>query len=229
MFQFVLWTLVIPLAAAFDGAFDEDGVLSPGTYFTDAGQQVFLAAGQSSNATSSVSFVRAYNNTPETWTWGVSVADIPIPSPIQDLGLPSANYSAGRHIRNTQYQLSFPTGGRNETLQMLLRDRNMSLFVNAFAVNVEKSAIDGFSNNGNGSCATILSASCIQSIQDATLASAGKQFDVSALDNCSSIFTRGSSGAVGFGKRSDHAARRALMLIFLPCRRRAFQLELSRQ
>lgn len=199
MFQFVLWALVISLAVAKEDAFAIDGVLSPGTYFTDAGQQVFLAAGQNSNATSSVSFVRTYNNTPETWTWRVSIADIPIPSPVQDLGLPSANYSAGRHIRNTQYQLGFPTGGRNETLQMLLRDRNMSLEVNAFAVNVGKSAIDGFSNPSNGSCATILSASCIQSIQDATFASAGMRFDISGLQNCSSIFTRDSSGAIGFG------------------------------
>lgn len=229
MFQFVLWTLVIPLAAALDSVPAIDGVLSPGTYSTNAGRQVFLAAGQSSNATSSVSFVRTYNNTPETWTWRVSVADIPIPNPSQDLGSPSADFSAGRHIRNTQYQLSFPTGGRNETLQMLLRERNMSLEVNAFAVDVGKSALDGFSNPSNGSCATILSASCIQSIREATFVAAGKQFDISALDNCSSIFTRNSSGGVIFGRCSNPAARRDLMLIFLTCRRRTFQLELSRQ
>jgi hypothetical protein len=229
MFQLVLWTLVISLAAALDSVPAIDGVLSPGTYFTDAGRQVFLAAGQSPNATSAVTFVRTYNNTPEAWAWRVSIADIPIPNPSQDLGLPSADYSAGRHIRNTQYQLSFPAGGRNETLQMLLRERNMSLEVNAFAVNVGKSVLDGFSNPDNGSCATILSASCIQSIREATFAAAGKQFDIAALDNCSSTFTQDSSGAAIFGEYFHHAARRALMLTFLTCRHRTLQLELSRQ
>jgi hypothetical protein len=228
MFRLVLWTLVVPLAAALDSVAAETGPLRPGSSFTDAGRHVYLAAGQSPNATSAVSFVRTYNNTLERWSWRVSIADIPIPSPIQDLGLPSANYSAGQHIRNTQYQLSFPTSGRNDSLQTLLRERDMSLYVNAFAVNVEKSAISGFSNDGDGSCATILSASCIQSIQDATFASAGKQFDISALQNCSSIFARGSSGSAAFGQCSNHAVRRAMMLISLIYRRRAHELELSR-
>jgi hypothetical protein len=177
------------------------GPSRPGIGNTPEALQVSADAGRQPNATDSVTFTRAYNNTQEEWTWRINVTDISVPNRIDDLGMPGANFSQGLHIANVQWQLEWP-GDEVDSLQTYLMKRNMSVGFTALISNKPSSITDRYSDSDNGNCTAVLGDKCTQSITQ--FASEGDMVSFTGLEGCAdSLDVQGGGGVqsgTGFSK-----------------------------
>jgi hypothetical protein len=117
-----MWMLLVFSASAKNNGLPVSGPYKPGIGSTPEALKISEAAGRQLNVTSAVTSTRTYNNIPEIWTWRVNITEIAVPDQISDLGMPSANFSQGLHVANTQWQLEWPTD--DDSLQMFLGKRN---------------------------------------------------------------------------------------------------------
>lgn len=194
--------LLVSAAAAQNADFGESGSLSIGDYNTPQAEQVYLNAYNNPNASQSVTF-QAPGTSAGSWTWRVTVAEINIPDNHQDLGLPSANYSLHERITNTQWHLEWSLkNNSNVTLQALLGESNVDLYINAIQATFSKSALSQYSQQSNGDCTALLGSQCLQAIQVAAVenfngGSVGN-VDIQNLANCSDAFRRAGASDFSF-------------------------------
>lgn len=183
-----------------------EGNLSPGPFGTLAGELAAKAAGRHPNVTSAVTFDGpTVNGTQQTWTWRLNITDFAIPNNITEYGMPSADYSDGYHVVNTQWQLEWPQGkdNSNQSLQSLLSDNGESLFyVQTFTMMAPSNITNGWTSPSDGSCNSVFGDACTTALIEQ--ASSGAQADYYYVPTCDSTFgialtTPGSTGT-GFGK-----------------------------
>lgn len=195
----LLWAMFALLVPAQNTGLPVSGPLSPGPGRTPEEWRVSEAAGRQPNATNSVTFMRTYNNTPETWTWRINVTDMAIPNQISDLGSPSANFSQGLHVANTQWQLQWP--GNSDSFQSFLRERNVSVSFTALMTNKPSNITDRYNDADNGNCTNMLGDKCTQSLIQT--AARGSPIGFATLEGCENTLAvsgGNQGGGTSFGK-----------------------------
>jgi hypothetical protein len=161
------FSLLLAFFAVSALAASSSGPLKSGLGRTPEAEQVVADAGRQSNGTSSNDFTRTFNNTPETWNWRINTTELAVPSPIDDLGKPEANYSQGLKVANIQWQLQWPGSDEDgSSFQSFLKARNATASFEAVIVNLPDNITDGYKDEDNGSCKTILGEQCVQSLAD---------------------------------------------------------------
>jgi hypothetical protein len=161
------FSLLLAFFAVSALAASSSGPLKSGLGRTPEAEQVVADAGRQSNGTSSIDFTRTFNNTPETWNWRINTTELAVPSPIDDLGKPEANYSQGLKVANIQWQLQWPGSDEDgSSFQSFLKARNATASFEAVIVNLPDNITDGYKDEDNGSCKTILGEQCVQSLAD---------------------------------------------------------------
>ena len=134
------------------------------------------------NFTDIVHFERTYNNTRESWALRINVTDLPVPDKISDLGTASASFSQGLRVANIQYELQWP--GDKDSLQELLRERNLRVMVYTKIASMPSNITERFDYNDQGNCAAVLGDQCTQSLTDA--ASKDNGIHATRLERCES-------------------------------------------
>jgi hypothetical protein len=194
-----MWMLLAFSASAQNNGLPVSGPYKPGIGSTPEDLKISEAAGRQPNVTSAVTSTRTYNNTPEIWTWRVNITEIAVPDQISDLGMPSANFSQGLHVANTQWQLEWPSD--DDSLQMFLGKRNMSVSFTTLVSNKPSNITDRYKDADNGNCATILGDQCTQSLTQT--ASKGPTIKFLGLEGCENTLTVNEGGqddGAGFSK-----------------------------
>jgi hypothetical protein len=206
-------TLGALFALAVSAQNDNNGVPSSGPNKagyanTPEGLKILELAGDYSVHRSINPFMRNYNNTPEHWQWMVTVADVPVPNRISDLGKEGADFSEGLHVANTQWDFDWPRKAedvreridRFDTLQKLLADRNASVSFTALIYHSPREVTNKYNRSDNGNCRYVLGEQCTQSLTEAATKDSG-QIKLSGLEGCEgAVDILGSSiAAGGFG------------------------------
>lgn len=160
-----VWAMLMLAADSQASDLPVTGPLSPGPGGTPEAWRVSEAAGRQPNATKSVTFPRIYNNTSEAWTWRINITDMAVPNRISDLGLPSADFSQGLRVANTQWQLQWP--GSSDSFQEFLRERNASARFMGIITNKPSNITDHLKDSDNGNCTNVLGDECTRSLTQA--------------------------------------------------------------
>jgi len=182
------------------------GPKKPGPGDTPEALHVSEAAGRHPNATTSVTFQRKYNNTKEEWTWRVNLTEIAVPDDISDLGSPSANFSRGLRVANTQWQLEWPgssdDANNNNTFEAFLQERNLNASFTSLVVKHSSKIANNYDDSDGGDCEKVLGKDCTKALTEAAFKDLTEQ--LSALAGCKDAL--GDDGnklddGVSFGKR----------------------------
>jgi hypothetical protein len=155
--QLKQFLLCASLAVAQDIRLPVSNTLAPGPVDKPAALQAFTTAGQSPNATSSLSFS-------QSWAWRINITDLAIPNSISDLGDPSASFSKGLRVTNTQWNLQWPNNSSSPTLQSYLFSQNLSLNIAALSLSLPSNLS---APADNGSCTPLLGDACERAITSA--------------------------------------------------------------
>lgn len=165
-----------------------EGFFSPADFESKAGQAAAVAAGRTPNATSNVVFKALVDGTEQMFTWRVNITELTLPNDIQTFGQPSAtNFSKGLHAANTQWQLEWPQGGSNRSLQSFLSDnRQRTFFISAGINYAPVSITKSWTNPRDGNCSSLLGATCVAELQQLPLKVHNNQTNYSS-SNCNKI------------------------------------------
>jgi hypothetical protein len=173
------------------------GPLRSGPVDTPEAEQAFEAAGRQPNAVSSVTFNRTFNNTPETWAWGINTTELAVPDRIYDLGTPEADFSEGLRVTDIQWQLQWPgSDDEGSNFQSFLCERNMNASFSTVILTLPSNITDSYKNGDDGDCVPILGEQCTKSLIRDPRRREG-------CENTLGVNVGGIRGGIDFGKQTS--------------------------
>jgi hypothetical protein len=161
-----VWALITSLSAlatAQQSTFGQEGPFLPGPR---SAADYFKSAGRDPNATSSITFTRKYNNTPEEWTWRVNITEVPWPDNDWRGDPDSATFNNGWRVTNTQWELNWP--GDSDTLGEYIREQEVPIGVKILRTAVPSNVSDLYRKSDGGDCTPMLGEECVRSLQSST-------------------------------------------------------------